>query len=794
MLFSRWGAFIYRFRKVVFVLALLLAAGSIVLASRTSSALSSGGWFDPTSESATVTQRLADEYDAGRGAIIALFRGEAGMDARSPQFQQTIADSLDRLAADSRVKNVIGYAQTGDDRFISADGTMAYVVVDLAISDEAAVDVMPELRGLIDHPADATIQLTGVAPVTQDSAHQSEKELAQAESVSFPFAALILILVFASLVAAGMPLVVAGLAIPTTLAGVYLVAQVTDLSIYVQNVATMLGLALAIDYSLFMVSRFREELRKGRTVAHAVEITVATSGKAVTFSGLAVAIGLSGLLLFEPAALRSFGIGGSLTVAVSVLYALTFLPAVLGMLGHRVNSLGVAALRDRIRRLFGRPVGVAADAARESRWEKMAHWVMARPVMVLIPTLLFLLFLGTPFLRLTQGVPDASVLPPGIESREASVALSDDFRKGETTPIVILATVDGSPTSAANIQKILDYANAVDAVDGVDRVEGPFFGLKDPQTGAALDAAGIAALFAAPRDQLPPELAAGLQRLEDTYIRDDTVRLDAISPLSPVSPAGTAVIPAVRSVAVDGVTAQVGGLAAQGKDFMLSQSATIPYAIGLTLAASAFILFLLFGSVVIPIKAVLMTLLSITASFGALVFIFQDGNFSNILGFTSPGFTIAGNPIIMFSVLFGLSMDYEVLLLSRIQEAYRRTGDNTASVAEGLAKTAGVITGAALIMVTVFSAFALAESITIKSIGVGMAIAVLIDATIVRILLVPATMRLLGNWNWWAPGPLGRFAQRLGFSHTEDDLEASPETTPGSPAGSAGLPPAPSVS
>jgi RND superfamily putative drug exporter len=206
---------------------------------------------------------------------------------------------------------------------------------------------------------------------------------------------------------------------------------------------------------------------------------------------------------------------------------------------------------------------------------------------------------------------------------------------------------------------------------------------------------------------------------------------------------------------------------------MTSQSSTIPWAVGITLAASALILFLLFGSVIIPIKAVIMTLLSITASFGALVWIFQDGNLSGILGFESPGFTIAGNPIIMFSVLFGLSMDYEVLLLSRIQEAYRRTGDNTASVAEGLTKTAGVITGAALIMVVVFSAFALAESITIKSIGVGMAIAVLIDATIIRVLLVPATMRLMGRWNWWAPGPLGRFADRLGFSHAgDDDIDA----------------------
>jgi uncharacterized membrane protein YdfJ with MMPL/SSD domain len=784
-MFSTWGRFIYRFRRPVAVIAIVLAVASMGLASGVTGALSAGGWTDPHSESAAVSDRLADEFGAGGGAIVAVFRGGAGADARSTAFQDEIGASLDRLIADPRVDGAVGWAETRDDRFISNDGTAAYVVVQLAITDEAAVDEMPALRGLIDQPAGLTLQLTGVAPATQDQAEQSEKELVQAETVSFPFAALILILVFASLVAAGLPLLVAALAIPTTLGGVYLAAQATELSIYVQNVATMLGLALAIDYSLFMVSRFREELRRGRDVASAVEITVATSGKAVTFSGLAVAVGLSGLLLFQPTALRSFGIGGALTVAASVFYALTFLPAVLGMLGPRVNALSVAGLRDGLRRRLGRPVGVAADVARQSRWERMAHAVMGRPFAVLVPTLAFLLVLGTPFLHLDQGIPDASVLPPGIESREASVALSRDFRAGETSPIVVLASVQGSPTDEANIQHVLDLSAAIDRVAGIDRVEGPFADLKDPATGAALDAAGIAGLFAAPRDQLPPVLAAGLDRLEDAYIRGSTVRLDAISPNAPLSPAGTEVVPGVRAVHVDGVTTQVGGLAAQGKDFMASQAETIPWAIALTLGASAVILFLLFGSVVIPIKAVIMTLLSITASFGALVFIFQDGNFADVLGFKTPGFTIAGNPIIMFSVLFGLSMDYEVLLLSRIQEAYRRTGDNTASVAEGLAKTAGVITGAALIMVTVFSAFALAESITIKSIGVGMAIAVLIDATIVRVLLVPATMRLMGRWNWWAPGPLGRLADRLGFSHVEDEVVAPPQAP--QPAGYAGV-------
>jgi uncharacterized membrane protein YdfJ with MMPL/SSD domain len=778
MLFSRWGAFVYRFRKPIALVTIVLAVLFASLASKVTGALTSGGWTDPDSESAIVATRLADEFGAGRGSIVALFQGDASTDARSAAFQDTIATSLHRLQADPLADAVIGYAQTRDDRFVSTDGHSAYAVVRLTITDDEAANRMPEIRALIDQPSGARLSLAGVGPFTQDQAHQSEKELVQAETISGPFALLILLAVFASIVAAGLPLLVAALTIPTTLGAVFLAAQVTPLSIYVQNVATMLGLALAIDYSLFMVSRFREELKRGRTVGEAVEITVATSGKAVTFSGLAVAIGLSGLLLFQPTALRSFGIGGSLVVAASVFYALTFLPAALGMLGPRVNALSIGGLFAWIRRRLGRPVGAEAAAARASRWAAVAHAVMARPLAFLIPAVLFLLLAGTPFLHLSQGIPNASTLPAGLESRDAAVALADDFAAGETSPMVILASVDGDPLTAANIDHLMTYAAAVDAVPGIDRVEGPFAGLKDPGTGAAMTAEQVAAFFAARTDQLPPEMVAARDQLRDAYLRGSAVRFDAISPLDPVSPAGGDVVPAVRAVHVDGVAAQVGGLAAEGHDFMVSQASTVPYAVGVTLVASALILFLLFGSVVIPLKAVVMTLLSISASFGALVWIFQDGNLSGLLGFTSPGFTIAGNPIIMFSVLFGLSMDYEVLLLSRIQEGYRRTGDNTASVADGLARTAGVITGAALIMVTVFSAFALAQSITIKSIGVGMAIAVLIDATIVRVLLVPATMRLMGRWNWWAPGPLGRFAERLGFSHVEDEAEVPVDDEP----------------
>jgi RND superfamily putative drug exporter len=403
---------------------------------------------------------------------------------------------------------------------------------------------------------------------------------------------------------------------------------------------------------------------------------------------------------------------------------------------------------------------------------------MRRPVLVLVPTLAILLAAGTPFLRLEQGVPGAEIYPPGLESRDAYVALQTEFPAGETTPIVVLADVEGSPTSADNALALARYAAALNDVEGIDRVESPF-SLTDPATGQVMTPEAVAQLWSAPRDQLPPALADALSRLETAYIRGSTVRIDAISPFDSAQPVATDLIAVVRALDPgEGITTEVGGSAALGHDFLKSMGDRAPIAVGIPLVASGAILFLLFGSVILPAKAVIMTLLSISASFGALVWIFQEGNLAEFLAFEPLGYTVAGNPIIMFCVLFGLSMDYEVLLLSRIQEAWRRTADNTASVAEGLAKTAGIITGAAAIMISVFAAFALAEVITIKSIGVGMAIAVFIDATIIRVLLVPAAMRLMGRWNWWAPGFLGRFVDRLGFSHVEDDDEPRGEGRP----------------
>ena len=782
-MFLRWGAFVYRHRRIVALIALVVAVAALPFASRASGKLTSGGWLDPLSESSQVDSRLAAEFGGGKSSLLALFtRAQPGADATSAAFQAAIATSVAPLRSDPNVTGIVGYADTGDRRFVSVKGDAAYVVINLSVTDEQSVPLYPTLRAELAPPAGYAVSVSGYAPFTIDTSSSAGKDLERAELVSLPIVAIVLFLVFTSAVAAGMPLLVAGLAIPTSLGLVYWLAQLMTMSIFVLNIASMLGLALAIDYSLFLVSRFREELANGREVGDAVARAVATSGKAVMFSGIAVAIGLSGLMIFPFATIRSIGLGSALVVACSVFFALTFLPAILGMLGHRVNRLSLAGLRHRLRGergaiTAGEVVLEVTDPGHPSRWGRVARGVMAHPWRVLLPIVALLLALGTPFLHLEQGVPGAEVLPAGLESRDTFVKLEADFPPGETTPMVILADLSGDPTSPAGIAALQDYAKRLATVPGISRVES-FFTISDPKTGLALPPAQVQGLFALPPAQRP----AGVAALLAQYVSGDTVRLNAISPYIASRPEATSLVPIVRALPVEApiTGTAVGGTAALGADFLTGQADRLPFAVGWTMLATAVILFLLFGSVVLPLKAVLMTLLSATASFGALVWIFQDGNLANVLAFQSPGFTVAGIPIIMFCVIFGLSMDYEVLLLSRIQEAWRRTGDNTASVVEGVVRTARVITGAALIMVCVFSAFVLADEITIKSIGIGMAIAVAIDASIVRVTLVPAAMRLLGRWNWWAPGPFGWIAARVGFSHVESD---DPQPATASPSG-----------
>ncbi len=430
-MFSRWGAFVYRHRRIVLVLAIVVGVAGCARApgAPPRSSRRAAGWIrirnPPRSPTGSPTSSAPG---AGRSSPST---GAPRARTRAGQPPAAIAASLTDIASDPDVSGTIGFAETGDARFISTDGQSAYVVIDLNVSDEASVPLIDRFESELHQPGDGIeLLLGGYARAHPRLDRPVQQDLLRAETVSrLPIAAFVLILVFTSLVAAGIPLLVAGLAIPTTLALVWIVGQQVEMSVYVSNVSTMLGLALAIDYSLFMVSRFREELKKGRSVGNAVEIAVATSGKAVTFSGLAVAIGLGGLLVFNAPALRSFGIGGMLTVFSALFYAMTFLPALLGILGPRINSLSVGGLFDRVRRAFGMQPREAAAAARQSRWVWIANTVMAHPVVVIIPTLALLLLAGLPFLRLEQGIPDAYTLPPGLESREAAVAIQRGSRR-----------------------------------------------------------------------------------------------------------------------------------------------------------------------------------------------------------------------------------------------------------------------------------------------------------------------------------------------------------------------------
>jgi len=787
-MFRRWGKFVYRRRRWVAAAAAAIALASLLLARDVSSVLTTGGWYAPGSESEQVAATLERDFGQGRSSLVVLFEAPGRTDAASPAFQAEVAAGVSRLAADSRVESVVGFAQTGSPRFISDTGDATWVLVNLNLNQDGALAALPALKAELDAPAGMTAQVTGEAPMSLAVSDQSERDLARAESISLPIALLILLLVFGSLVAAGLPLLVAVLAIPTALAEVYLVGGQMTMSVFVTSVVTMLGLALAIDYSLFMVSRFREELDGGASVADAVERTVATSGKAVVFSGSVVALGLSGLLLFSPPTLSSMGVGGVLIALSSVFYALTFLPAVLGMLGPRVSWLqprlprGVrAGVRPAAGTGLAAGTGPAAStgsaasmssatspAAPDSGWwHRISGAVMRRPLAVLAPVLAVLLLLGVPFLGVRSGVPGVQDLPAGSEARTTWEAIETRFPAGESQPIEVLVSVEGDPASPANAAALARYAADLRSLAGVSRVDGPF-SLTDA-SGQPLPIEAVAAAVSSPAEARPETLNS----CPAAFVRGSTVRMPVITPLTG-TPSARDLVERIRAMEPQGSGAgapnvAVGGVDAASADFLTALNDSLPAAMICILVVMAVMLLLQFGSIVLSIKAVFMTLLSLTASFGALVWIFQDGNLAGLLGFEALGYTIVIVPILTFAVVFGLSMDYEVLLLSRIQESYRRSGNNTLAVADGLARSGRVITGAALIMVVVFAAFGLAEGMVIKSLGVGLAIAVLVDATVIRVLVVPATMRLLGRWNWWVPPHIAGLTGRLGFGDSEPE-------------------------
>jgi trehalose monomycolate/heme transporter len=564
-------------------------------------------------------------------------------------------------------------------------------------------------------------QLAGAFAVFNDVNEITSEDLARAESISMPIVVLLALLIFGSLVAASMPALVGLLAMVGALALVRVISTFTEVSVFSVNVISLLGIGLAIDYALFMISRFREEL--GRlpaddpdAAAKAITITMTTAGRTVLFSGLTVAAAMASLLIFPQAFLKSMGYGGMAAVLVAMLAALTVLPATLRLLGRRVDGGRLPWRRHR-------PV-VVDDA--HGRWAALARGVMRRPWLVIAGTVTLLLFLASPFLNATWGSVDYRVLPSDAPSHVAADKLADFGPETSTASLLV---------QGASKAEVTAYAAQVAAVDGVSDVQ--------------------------------PVATEG-----------DATLLRASWAGNSQSEQSQAIVKEIRDIDPASGTSLVGGLSANTVDLIHSVGAHLPWMALIVALVMLVLLFVAFGSLVLPVKAIAMNLLSISAAFGVITWIFSEGHLSGLLGFTPQGFLDATNPILMLAILFGLSMDYEVFLLSRIREQWDRTGDNDLAVATGVQKTGRIITSAAVLLAVVIGAFALSGIVFMKMLGIGMLVALLIDATVVRAMLVPATMKLLGRWNWWAPGPLARWWEKHGFREGEEAGSGEPSHEP----------------
>ncbi|HET9756904.1 MAG TPA: MMPL family transporter [Candidatus Limnocylindrales bacterium] len=755
--FDRLGRFVVRRARLVVAAWAVLIAIALPFAPQVPDALSAGGFIRDDLESARAKTLLEQELHVPPSALVVAFHSDE-LTAGSPAFETGAAAAMRDIPSAPHVVGVISHLL--QPRQVSADGHTAYDIVLLDLPADDSPDALPILRERLHEAPGLTVELAGGPAFYGDVQEVSERDLQRSEVISLPLAALALLLVFGSLVAAGVPLVVGGSSVLVALAAIFVAASFTPMSIFVLNLATLLGLGLGVDYSLLLTSRFREELAKRpddepTRVQEAVRITVATAGRAVFFSGLTVLLGLLGLVLFEFMILRSVGIAGAIVVGFAVLAALTLLPALLALFGQHLDRLA-------IRRVQPRP-------AAEGPWARLARRVMQRPLVFLIPTLGLLLLLGSPFLHVRFNSPDASILPADLPSRAAFDRLRDAFGEGEFAPIAIAVRTNGNATDAENVAALFDYSRRIAADPRVTRVES----LVDIDPRLTLSQYQL--MYGDPNGPRDRFVATALT----ATTKGDLTAFTITTPFGPNREEGRALVRDLRAgtgplAAPAGTTVLVGGGAADVADVVDGVAADFPRTAVFIIVTTYIVLFALLRSVILPAKALILNALSLTASFGALVWIFQDGNLSAPLGFQPVGFVETTQPVILFCVLFGLSMDYEVFLLSRMKEVWDTTGDNTEAVARGLERSGRIVTSAALIVVVVAGSFAFADIVLIKALGLGVAIAVALDATVVRALLVPSTMKLLGRWNWWMPASLERFvANRLPASEAEAEAAAA---------------------
>ena len=720
-MFLLLGRLVYRHRWLVVGLWTLLAVVSLPLAPRLPRILKAGGYGDPSLESQRAADLLGRALGWRSSTLLVVFHSDA-LAADDPRF----TSAANAAIAPLRGLSGIGAIGTFGDapQQIAPGRHTAYDTVDLLAAPEEAHRLLPVIRQKLTSDT-LEVNLTGEPAFYSDVQTITVNDLQRAELVTFPIALLGLTLVFGSLIAAAAPVVIGGIAVLVALAALTFVGSLTDLSIFVLNLVSMLGLGLGTDYSLLLVSRFREELPE-HGVAEAVALTVATAGRAVVFSGVAVFVGLLGLLTFQFMMLRSLGIAGAVVVALAVLATLTLLPALLGILGPRVNAL---------------PIGPSLQL-RNQFWERLARWVLPRSGRLLLPVLAILLGLGVPFLFVHFSLPDSRVLPLSVSSRRGADILRRDFGQSDLQGVTIAVQADGPILTPDRITALGRLVRALQADPRVLAVHSIVS--LDPR----LTDAQYQLLYANPSQPGDRYAATVLQRLAGNSVTAIVVTTRS----SAIAPETEDLVGAIREFAPGaGLHLLVDGTAGAEVDIVGELYSQFPRTLLLIVVLSYATLFILFRSAILPLKAILMDSLSLFASYGALVVVFQEGLFSQFLGFQPQGFVEATLPIIMFCLLFGLSMDYEVFLLTRMKEVYDATGDNDQSIVVGLARSGQVITGAALIVVVVSLAFVTADIVLIKALGLGTAIAVFLDATVVRGLVVPALMRLLGDLNWWAP-------------------------------------------
>ncbi len=706
------------------MIGLALVAAAAVFGLGVFGSLSNGGFDDPASESARSLAKEHATFVSHDSDIVAIYSSPS-LKVSDPSFKASVSGVLTGLPKEA-VQRVTTWYEQPSPTLVSKDEHATRVIITLrGTSQEEKSALFDQVRPFLEAKG-LTTNVGGAWAVFADVNETVSRDIARAEAISMPIVFILCLFIFGSLVSALMPALVGGVAVLGAFAVVRVITMATDVSVFAINVITLLGMGLAIDYALFVVSRFREELAKqpGAEREHvnaAIAATMATAGRTVLFSGLIVAASLASLLIFPQNFLSSMGYGGVAAVLVAMVAALTILPAVLTVLGPRIEAGRMPGRRGSRARDADRQVARDTAIHAPGAWARLAHSVMRRPVAYLLVIVVVLMALGAPFLSASWGSVDERVLPVDAPSRVAADLGSREFG-GETTIANIV--VEGASAS-----QLGSYVNRLKAIDGVQSA-GPI--------DQATSGGGTTSLVQV------SWLGNGQSERSQQLVRV----LRGVDP----GPGGDAL---------------VGGTSANAVDLIDSIGAHLPWMGVVVVVIMLVLLFVAFGSVVLPLKAVVMNVASLGASFGVVTWIFQDGHLSGLLGFVSPGYLDVTQPILMLAIIFGLSMDYEVFLLSRIREEWDRTGDNTTAVANGLQHSGRIITSAALLLAVVIGVFASSDILLMKMIGVGMLVAVLIDATIVRAMLVPATMRLLGTVNWWAPGPLRRWWERHGMRESD---------------------------